>query len=151
MKFYILFLKKNYKKNLKESEVINHFHMTKTTLVWYFSKSCANTFMILVWNGSIHMSFSAPLDCWVSFSLINFSMNDKIDQGELARIFQIFNWNRDGRIIKKSLETRYKILGFASLNNFIFQMIEKINVNGDEYVDIDEFSEFYLHPPTPLF
>ncbi|XP_004493396.1 calmodulin-like protein 3 [Cicer arietinum] len=66
-----------------------------------------------------------------------------MDQGELARIFQMFDRNGDGRITKKELSDSLQNLGICIAERDLVQMIEKIDVNGDGYVDIDEFGELY--------
>ncbi|CAL0323536.1 unnamed protein product [Lupinus luteus] len=66
-----------------------------------------------------------------------------MDQGELGRIFQMFDRNGDGRITRKELSDSLKNLGICISEKDLIQMIEKIDVNGDGYVDIDEFGELY--------
>ncbi|CAI8613838.1 unnamed protein product [Vicia faba] len=66
-----------------------------------------------------------------------------MDQGELARIFQMFDKNGDGRITKKELSDSLQNLGICISEKDLITMIEKIDVNGDGFVDIDEFGELY--------
>ncbi|KAL2320655.1 hypothetical protein Fmac_029624 [Flemingia macrophylla] len=66
-----------------------------------------------------------------------------MDQGELARVFQMFDRNGDGRITRKELSESLKNLGISISEAELIQMIEKIDVNGDGYVDMDEFGELY--------
>ncbi|CAJ1915091.1 unnamed protein product [Sphenostylis stenocarpa] len=66
-----------------------------------------------------------------------------MDQAELARVFQMFDRNGDGRITRKELSDSLKNLGITISEQDLTQMIEKIDVNGDGYVDIDEFGELY--------
>lgn len=66
-----------------------------------------------------------------------------MDQGELARIFQMFDRNGDGRITKKELSDSLQNLGICISEKDLITLIEKIDVNGDGYVDIDEFGELY--------
>lgn len=66
-----------------------------------------------------------------------------MDQGELARIFQMFDRNGDGRITKKELSDSLQNLGICICEKDLVTLIEKIDVNGDGYVDIDEFGELY--------
>ncbi|XP_020213166.1 calmodulin-like protein 3 [Cajanus cajan] len=66
-----------------------------------------------------------------------------MDQAELARVFQMFDRNGDGRITRKELSDSLKNLGINISEEDLIQMIEKIDVNGDGYVDMDEFGELY--------
>lgn len=66
-----------------------------------------------------------------------------MDQGELARVFQMFDRNGDGRITRKELSDSLKNLGITISEQDLTQMIEKIDVNGDGFVDMDEFGELY--------
>lgn len=62
---------------------------------------------------------------------------------ELRRVFQMFDRNGDGKITKKELSDSLKNLGIYISDNELVQMIEKIDINGDGYVDIDEFGSLY--------
>lgn len=66
-----------------------------------------------------------------------------MDPSELRRIFQMFDRNGDGRITKKELSDSLENLGIFIAEKDMIQMIEKIDVNGDGYVDIDEFGALY--------
>ncbi|KAK7286680.1 hypothetical protein RJT34_21858 [Clitoria ternatea] len=66
-----------------------------------------------------------------------------MDQAELVRVFQMFDRNGDGRITRNELRASLKNLGISISEHDLIQMIEKIDVNGDGYVDIDEFGELY--------
>ncbi|RDX73463.1 Calmodulin-like protein 3, partial [Mucuna pruriens] len=66
-----------------------------------------------------------------------------MDQAELARVFQMFDKNGDGRITRKELSDSLKNLGITISEQDLIQMIEKIDVNGDGFVDIDEFGGLY--------
>ncbi|XP_010547159.1 PREDICTED: calmodulin-like protein 3 [Tarenaya hassleriana] len=66
-----------------------------------------------------------------------------MDQAELRRIFQMFDRNGDGKITKKELSDSLKNLGIHIPDKDLEQMIEKIDLNGDGYVDIDEFGGLY--------
>ena len=62
---------------------------------------------------------------------------------ELKRVFQLFDRNGDGRITKKELNDSLENLGIFIPDKELIQMIEKIDINGDGCVDIDEFGELY--------
>ncbi|KAK7261613.1 hypothetical protein RIF29_27928 [Crotalaria pallida] len=66
-----------------------------------------------------------------------------MDPNELKRIFQLFDRNGDGRITKKELNDSLENLGIFIPDMELTNMIEKIDVNGDGCVDIDEFGELY--------
>ncbi|XP_010552009.1 PREDICTED: calmodulin-like protein 3 [Tarenaya hassleriana] len=66
-----------------------------------------------------------------------------MDQAELRRIFQLFDRNGDGKISKKELSDSLQNLGIYISDEDLVQMIEKIDLNGDGYVDIDEFGGLY--------
>ncbi|WVZ07916.1 hypothetical protein V8G54_021262 [Vigna mungo] len=55
----------------------------------------------------------------------------------------MFDRNGDGRITRKELTDSLKNLGISISEPDLTQMIEKIDVNGDGYVDMDEFGELY--------
>ena len=58
-------------------------------------------------------------------------------------MFQLFDRNGDGRITKKELNDSLENLGIFIPDKELIQMIEKIDINGDGCVDIDEFGELY--------
>ncbi|GKV13280.1 hypothetical protein SLE2022_143690 [Rubroshorea leprosula] len=66
-----------------------------------------------------------------------------MDPTELKRVFQMFDRNGDGRITKKELNDSLENLGIFIPDLELTQMIDKIDVNGDNCVDIDEFGELY--------
>lgn len=66
-----------------------------------------------------------------------------MDPVELKRVFQMFDHNGDGRITKKELSDSLDKLGISISDKDLIQMIEKIDVNGDGCVDIDEFGALY--------
>ncbi|XP_022972114.1 calmodulin-like protein 3 [Cucurbita pepo subsp. pepo] len=66
-----------------------------------------------------------------------------MDPTELRRVFQMFDRNGDGQITKKELNDSLENLGIFIPDKDLTQMIEKIDVNNDGYVDIDEFGELY--------
>uniref|UniRef100_A0A5B6ZPI0 EF-hand domain-containing protein n=1 Tax=Davidia involucrata TaxID=16924 RepID=A0A5B6ZPI0_DAVIN len=67
----------------------------------------------------------------------------RMDLNELRRVFQMFDRNGDGRITKKELNDSLENMGIFIPDTELTQMIEKIDVNGDGCVDIDEFGELY--------
>ncbi|KAH7858345.1 hypothetical protein Vadar_022725 [Vaccinium darrowii] len=67
----------------------------------------------------------------------------KMDAAELRRVFQMFDKNGDGRITKKELNDSLENMGIFIPDPELSQMIEKIDVNGDGCVDIDEFGALY--------
>ncbi|KAF2295922.1 hypothetical protein GH714_010767 [Hevea brasiliensis] len=66
-----------------------------------------------------------------------------MDSVELARVFQMFDRNGDGRITKKELNDSLENLGIFIPDLELTQMIQNIDVNGDGCVDIDEFGALY--------
>ena len=66
-----------------------------------------------------------------------------MDPAELKRVFQMFDRNGDGRITKQELSDSLQNLGIYIPDRDMMQMIEKIDVNGDGFVDIDEFGVLY--------
>ncbi|MBA0599763.1 calmodulin-like protein 7 [Gossypium raimondii] len=67
----------------------------------------------------------------------------RMDAAELKRVFQLFDKNGDGTISKKELNDSLENMGICIPDPELTQMIEKIDVNGDKCIDIDEFSELY--------
>lgn len=55
----------------------------------------------------------------------------------------MFDKNKDGKITKKELSDSLKNLGIYIPDNELVQLIEKIDANGDGYVDINEFGSLY--------
>ncbi|XP_061357564.1 calmodulin-like protein 3 [Gastrolobium bilobum] len=66
-----------------------------------------------------------------------------MDPNELKRVFHMFDRNGDGRITKKELNDSLENLGIFIPDKELTAMIEKIDVNGDGCVDMDEFGELY--------
>ena len=66
-----------------------------------------------------------------------------MDPGELRRVFQMFDRNEDGKITKKELSDSLENLGIFIPDKELVQMIEKIDVNKDGYVDMEEFGALY--------
>jgi len=58
-------------------------------------------------------------------------------------VFQMFDKDGDGRITKKELNESLKNLGIIIPENELSLMLDKIDVNGDGCVDIEEFGELY--------
>lgn len=66
-----------------------------------------------------------------------------MDADELRRVFEMFDRNGDGRITKKELNDSLESMGIFIPDAELTQMIEKIDVNQDGCVDIDEFGALY--------
>ncbi|KAK4272449.1 hypothetical protein QN277_021007 [Acacia crassicarpa] len=66
-----------------------------------------------------------------------------MDPAEVRRVFQMFDKNGDGKITKKELSDSLENLGIPISDPDMIQMIEKIDVNGDGCIDIDEFGDLY--------
>ncbi|GMI64685.1 CALMODULIN LIKE 7, ROOT HAIR SPECIFIC 1 [Hibiscus trionum] len=66
-----------------------------------------------------------------------------MNETELKKIFQMFDKNGDGAITKKELNDSLENMGIFISDGELTQMIERIDVNEDMCIDIDEFSELY--------
>ncbi|XP_044504182.1 calmodulin-like protein 3 [Mangifera indica] len=66
-----------------------------------------------------------------------------MDSTEVRRVFQMFDRNGDGKISKKELRKWLENLRIFIPDGELIQMMDKIDVNGDGFVDIDEFGELY--------
>ncbi|WOH01918.1 hypothetical protein DCAR_0521304 [Daucus carota subsp. sativus] len=66
-----------------------------------------------------------------------------MDPAELRRVFHMFDRNGDGKITKKELSDSLHNLGMFITDDELVQMIDKIDVNGDGYVDMEEFGALY--------
>ncbi|KAE8692117.1 putative calcium-binding protein CML28 [Hibiscus syriacus] len=62
---------------------------------------------------------------------------------EIVRMFQMFDKNGDGKITKKELSDSLSTLGIFIDDKELNQMVDKIDVNGDGFVDIEEFGALY--------
>ncbi|KAL8483088.1 hypothetical protein ACS0TY_025949 [Phlomoides rotata] len=67
----------------------------------------------------------------------------RMDPTEQRRVFQMFDRNGDGKITKKELNDSLENMGIFIPDNELSQMIDKVDVNGDGCVDIDEFGTLY--------
>lgn len=67
----------------------------------------------------------------------------RMEADELKRVFQMFDRNGDGRISKKELNDSLENMGIFIPDKELSQMIDKIDINGDGCVDIDEFGTLY--------
>uniref|UniRef100_A0A0D9W6M1 EF-hand domain-containing protein n=1 Tax=Leersia perrieri TaxID=77586 RepID=A0A0D9W6M1_9ORYZ len=65
------------------------------------------------------------------------------DAAELARVFEMFDRNGDGRITREELEDSLGKLGIPVPADELAAMIARIDANGDGCVDVDEFGELY--------
>ncbi|KAG9149544.1 hypothetical protein Leryth_014328 [Lithospermum erythrorhizon] len=63
--------------------------------------------------------------------------------GELRGVFEMFDQNGDEKITRKELSDSLANLGIHIQEKELIQMIEKIDINGDGLVDIDEFGALY--------
>ncbi|KAI9082004.1 hypothetical protein K1719_036266 [Acacia pycnantha] len=96
-------------------------------------------------------SFILPLLPRSTASALNSSLTpsshsralNTMDPVELKRVFQMFDRNGDGRITQKELNDSLESLGIFIPHKDLSQMIDKIDVNGDGCVDMDEFRELY--------
>ncbi|XP_039133164.1 calmodulin-like protein 7 [Dioscorea cayenensis subsp. rotundata] len=66
-----------------------------------------------------------------------------MDPMELRRVFQMFDRNGDGRITKQELSHSLCKLGIDIPDLELAAMIDKIDINGDGCVDVDEFGALY--------
>ncbi|RCV34308.1 hypothetical protein SETIT_7G149600v2 [Setaria italica] len=67
----------------------------------------------------------------------------KADSAELARVFELFDKNGDGRITREELEESLGKLGMSVPGDELASMIARIDANGDGCVDVEEFGELY--------
>ncbi|KAK6914561.1 EF-hand domain [Dillenia turbinata] len=93
-------------------------------------------------------SHPSPLPSPLSLSLSSSPLSSprthqRMDPNELKRVFQMFDKNGDGRITKKELNDSLENLGIFISDKDLIQMIEKIDVNGDGCVDMEEFGTLY--------
>ncbi|CAO2035581.1 unnamed protein product [Urochloa humidicola] len=65
------------------------------------------------------------------------------DSAELARVFELFDKNGDGRITLEELEESLGKLGMSVAGDELASMIVRIDANGDGCVDVEEFGELY--------
>ncbi|KAK4374999.1 hypothetical protein RND71_005676 [Anisodus tanguticus] len=66
-----------------------------------------------------------------------------MDPAELRRVFHMFDQNGDGKITRKELSDSLQNLGIYIPEMEVVQMIEKIDINGDGFVDMEEFGTLY--------
>ncbi|KAK4419730.1 Calmodulin-like protein 3 [Sesamum alatum] len=64
-----------------------------------------------------------------------------MDPAELSRVFGMFDRNGDGKISRVELSESLEKLGIHIPEKELKQMIDKIDVNGDGFVDEEEFGE----------
>ncbi|KAK1353992.1 calmodulin-like protein 3 [Heracleum sosnowskyi] len=67
----------------------------------------------------------------------------QMDPDELRRVFHMFDRNGDGKITKKELSDSLQNLGMFLSDKELIQMIDKIDANGDGFVDMEEFGALY--------
>ncbi|KAK4750346.1 hypothetical protein SAY87_027795 [Trapa incisa] len=85
----------------------------------------------------------APPDATSPPPFLRPAAQSPMDPVELKRLFQMFDRNGDGRITKKELSDSLGNLGMFIPNKELEDMIERIDVNGDGCVDIEEFEALY--------
>ena len=73
----------------------------------------------------------------------SFRPAQRMDAAELRRVFQMFDRNGDGRITKSELNGSLENMGIFIPGDELSQMIDRVDVNGDGCVDIDEFGTLY--------
>ncbi|XP_075523706.1 calmodulin-like protein 3 [Primulina tabacum] len=71
------------------------------------------------------------------------NVSRRMEASELKRVFQMFDRNGDGRITKEELNESLENMGILIPDKELSLMIEKIDVNLDGCVDIDEFGNLY--------
>ncbi|KAK6146298.1 hypothetical protein DH2020_020167 [Rehmannia glutinosa] len=84
-----------------------------------------------------------PLSSPIIPSSPSVRVSRRMDPNELKRVFQMFDRNGDGRITKKELNDSLENMGIFIPDKELTQMIDKIDMNGDGCVDIDEFGALY--------
>ncbi|KAJ0969319.1 hypothetical protein J5N97_022196 [Dioscorea zingiberensis] len=65
------------------------------------------------------------------------------DRFELLRVFEMFDHDGDGKISREELHESLENLGIFISEEDLSAMIERIDVNEDGCVDMDEFGELY--------
>ncbi|KAG0520559.1 hypothetical protein BDA96_08G084800 [Sorghum bicolor] len=70
-------------------------------------------------------------------------MSSSMDSSELRKVFQMFDKNGDGQITKKELGESLKNLGIFIADEELDATMDKIDVNGDGCVDVEEFGRLY--------
>ncbi|KAF8703553.1 hypothetical protein HU200_032367 [Digitaria exilis] len=71
------------------------------------------------------------------------SAQQQKQQQELARVFELFDKDGDGRITREELEDSLGKLGMSVAGDELASMIARIDANGDGCVDVEEFGELY--------
>ncbi|PHT29227.1 Calmodulin-like protein 5 [Capsicum baccatum] len=66
-----------------------------------------------------------------------------MDRAEVGRVFHMFDRNGDGKITRKELNDSLQNLGIYIPEMELVQMIEKIDINRDGFVDMEEFGTLY--------
>ncbi|KAK9091643.1 hypothetical protein Sjap_024820 [Stephania japonica] len=62
---------------------------------------------------------------------------------DLEKVFNSFDANGDGKISSSELENVLRALGSETSKEELKQMMEEIDTDGDGFVDLKEFAEFY--------
>ncbi|KAK4731627.1 hypothetical protein R3W88_024615 [Solanum pinnatisectum] len=66
-----------------------------------------------------------------------------MDPTEIRRVFLMFDRNGDGKITRKELSDSLQNLGIYIPEMELVQMIDKIDINRDGFVDMEEFGTLY--------
>ncbi|KAK4707306.1 hypothetical protein R3W88_033153 [Solanum pinnatisectum] len=65
-----------------------------------------------------------------------------MDPTEMRRVFLMFDRNGDGKITRKELSDSLQNLGIYIPEMELVQMIDKIDINRDGFVDMEEFGTY---------
>lgn len=68
---------------------------------------------------------------------------NRMGSAELKRLFQLFDRNGDGKITKREFNDSLENLGIFIPDKELIEMIRKIDEDGDDCLDIDEFAQMY--------
>ncbi|XP_004247023.1 calmodulin-like protein 3 [Solanum lycopersicum] len=66
-----------------------------------------------------------------------------MDPKEIRRVFLMFDRNGDGKITRKELSDSLQNMGIYIPEMEFVQMIDKIDINRDGFVDMEEFGTLY--------
>ncbi|KAL3506727.1 hypothetical protein ACH5RR_032109 [Cinchona calisaya] len=109
----------------------------------FFLYNLLNTFLLYLVPKKLRTTFLPSATATATTSSSPPSPPRRMDADELRRVFQVFDRNGDGRITRKELNDSLENMGIFIPDKELAQMIEKIDINGDGCVDIDEFGGLY--------
>ncbi|KAD6795036.1 hypothetical protein E3N88_05932 [Mikania micrantha] len=69
--------------------------------------------------------------------------NSSERKAELKSVFATFDKNKDGFVTKQELFDSLKNIGISTSKQDVLEMIQKVDANGDELIDFDEFCELF--------